>query len=972
MDIDSASERGTTHSAPTSRRASITDASGPSAEPRPTTRASASGTRSKRGTKSGSSSTEAIAVPLTPHEAEVESELAAGAQEGMNPKDMYHDLQQRFARLRKQRVRMEDTLNRAEAEISSISIELQAVLDLALETRPDLALEFMVPEGDMVPATCPTDTIMAWEPDQFTQSPGASRSSATESRSPRQTKPKSKPKTSPKAPQSMKEMLASRTAAPGKLRASAPAPPVPEPKRAARPTLESLQAAAKAIEGKDAEHFKAAVMDIDWSTIRVFADLDCHGRGSGAQSSQDVVKALHELAFALRKVPRRSSGKIDRDDWTAGVVEVVHGFTQVDGMKMLLQNRSDLFCSNVIRAVALRRAKAAVESLETLITMAGGWSALNQDAVTNLIDFFMRTLDDRADRVSHVENLFELMVARREISNAAVGMIAMMHARIAEDQASGKVEDFPVSETGIARINRLVQQALDAKVMEHQWDNAQLNAAIVRARVAVHGPRDAVQLARDMLDDNKDALVPEQIKFVMDRLKRDGLATDASEFADFLLTKGLNPGVTGYRAVMEQYLDRADYSGLLARFGSKLDKIPAAARRVDLYEPLIQAMSALGMHDKVKSLHETLLQTPDFALSLPYFETVMRAASDVAGFGPAINRFRDMTYQAKLEPNAAILGLLLSLAHVSGNTDDLAKMNKIITFQVRNNPTVTSDAPELEFARTVVPLLIKCRNAPILQGQEAFLEARQHIDALLAKHGTTVLGVREWAAFLDAAAHAIPQDPRRLNQEARRVHALVIEQLHCSNAAMTDRKYLGALMLALARANAPHVVFALWDKYVAAPLDPAALWLGARYTIPPPVGIVDPLWITADPVDRVPPMPETAAAMAEAVGRARDVFRLRALSNMAWATPAVASEKGMTRLPLNSSVVTALVEAFVLCGDTGARNLMVDLARFRKISLKGERIEQMLVRLAQEQFPTALHLLNDPDVVTALGVAKGL
>ncbi|KAJ3371405.1 hypothetical protein GGF31_003329 [Allomyces arbusculus] len=174
MDIDSASERGTAHSGSTSRRASITDTSGPS-ESRPTTRASASGTRSKRSAKSGSSSTENIAVPLTPHEAEVESELAAGAKEGMNPKDMYHDLQQRFARLRKQRVRMEDTLNRAEAEISSISIELQAVLDLALETRPDLALEFMVPEGDMVPATCPTDAIMAWEPGQFTSPPAQSR-----------------------------------------------------------------------------------------------------------------------------------------------------------------------------------------------------------------------------------------------------------------------------------------------------------------------------------------------------------------------------------------------------------------------------------------------------------------------------------------------------------------------------------------------------------------------------------------------------------------------------------------------------------------------------------------------------------------------------------------------------------------------------------------------------------------------------
>ncbi|KNE67132.1 hypothetical protein AMAG_12205 [Allomyces macrogynus ATCC 38327] len=178
MDVDSSSERGTAHSASTSRRASITDASGPSGEPRTTTRASASGTRSKRSAKSGSSSTESIAVPLTPHETEVESELAAGAKDGMNPKDMYHDLQQRFARLRRQRVRMEDTLNRAEAEISLISIELQAVLDLALETRPDLALEFRVPEGDMVPATCPTDAIMAWEPDQLTSPPAQSRGTA--------------------------------------------------------------------------------------------------------------------------------------------------------------------------------------------------------------------------------------------------------------------------------------------------------------------------------------------------------------------------------------------------------------------------------------------------------------------------------------------------------------------------------------------------------------------------------------------------------------------------------------------------------------------------------------------------------------------------------------------------------------------------------------------------------------------------
>ncbi|KNE67133.1 hypothetical protein AMAG_12206 [Allomyces macrogynus ATCC 38327] len=814
----------------------------------------------------------------------------------------------------------------------------------------------------------------AWDADRDgrrgTSNAGASRSSTAESRS----FPKNKadiPKTVTTRALSKKDMLAGKTAAPGKPKArAAAAPPAPKPKRGTRPTLESLQAATKAIADGKSGQFKAAVMDINWSTIRLFADLDRRGHGSGAQSHQDVIKALHEMAFALRKIPRRPPGKVDRDDWTAGVVEVVHGFTQVDGMKMLLQNRSDLFCSNVIRAVALRRAKAAVESLETLITMAGGWSALNQDTVTNLIDFFMRTLDDTVDRVSHVENLFELMVARREVSDAAVGMIAMMHARIAEDQANGKIEDIPASETGIARIDRLVQQALDTNVITHKWDNAQLNAARVRATAAVHGPRDAVQLARAMLDHNKDALVPEQIKFVMDRLKNDRLAADAAEFAGFLLTKELNPGVEGYRAAMEQYLDRADYSGLLARFGSKLDKIPAASRSADLYVPLFRALSALDMNEQVRSLHETLLKTPNFAFSLPYFETVVQAGADVAGFGPAIIRYRNMTWQAKIDPNAAILGQLLSLAHTSTDPKHLEIANATINYEVLTRKTVAANAPELKFARTVVPLLIKCRNAPILQRQEAFLEARQHVDALLATHGTTVLGVREWAAFLEAAAHAILQDPRRLYQETRGVHSLVMEQLHRGNAAMTDRKYLGALMLALARANVPHVVFTLWDKYVAAPLDPATIRHGARYSIPPPVGIVDPLWMTADPVDCIPPTHETVLGMVEAVGRARDVLRLRALANMVWATTATANEQGMTRLRIDSSIVTALVEAFVVCGEVGARNVMVDLARFRKVPLEGERIEQMLVRLAQEQFPAAVHLLNDPDVVAALHAAK--
>ncbi|KAJ3371406.1 hypothetical protein GGF31_003330 [Allomyces arbusculus] len=817
------------------------------------------------------------------------------------------------------------------------------------------------------------DYWKSWDADRRgrrgTANAGATHSIPTESRSSLKNKAAS-PKSATSRSQSMKEMLATKTAAPGKPKARAAAPLAPNQKRGTRPTLESLQAATKAIAEGRSDQFKAAVMDIDWSSIRLFADLDRRGHGSGVQSSQDVIKALHELAFALRKIPRRAPGKVDRDDWTAGVVEVVHGFAQVDGMTMLLQNRADLFCSNVIRAVALRRAKGAVESLETLITMAGGWSALNQDAVTNLIDFFMRTLDDKVDRVSHVEDLFELMVARREVMDAAVGMIAMMHARIAEDQVKSKIEDIPASETGIARIDRLVQQALDAKVMTHQWDNAQLNAAIVRAKVAAHGPRDAVQLARAMLDYSKDALVPEQIMFVMERLKHDGHATDAAEFADFLLTKGLNPGVAGYRAAMQQYLDRADYSGLLAQFGSKLEKIPAASRSVDLYVPLFRALSALNMNEQVRSLHETLLQTPGFAFSLPYFETVVRAAADMAGFGPAIIRYRNMTLQAKVDPNAAILGHLLSLAHTSTDPKHLEIANATINYEVLTHKTVAANAPELKFARTVVPLLIKCRDAPILQRQEAFLEARQHVDALMATHGATVLGVREWAAFLDAAAHAIPQDPRRLYQETRGVHSLVIEQLNCGNAAMTDRKYLGALMLALARANVPHVVFTLWDKYVAAPLDPAAIRHGARYSIPPPVGIVDPLWMTADPVDRVPPTHETVLGMVEAVGRARDVPRLRALSNMVWATTAAANEQGMTRLRIDPSIVTALVEAFVVCGEVGARNVMVDLARFRKVPLEGERIEQMLARLAQEQFSAAVHLLNDPDVVTALRGAK--
>ncbi|KNE68103.1 pentatricopeptide repeat domain-containing protein [Allomyces macrogynus ATCC 38327] len=652
-----------------------------------------------------------------------------------------------------------------------------------------------------------------------------------------------------------------------------------------------------ALHAEDVTAATAAVPQVPWDQILL------HTIDSKDRRAQFHRARLLGLLRALNRIPTTTD---DPDDqWTTVVVDFSRGLAQVRNLKFLIATEPYVVIGELSKAIAKRRASAAVPPLLAVLDLLDVAKPVKVPG--KLWAHVLRAVA-RAGTPNHiaaVDRAWMHLVELRDARPLHALMAAQAHAEAALRNGSGG---------HAAHIEAILGDARELQLELTPEHVADLNGMRVWATRAERGSLAAYEIALPLVEVNPTGLSSKAVSGLASHLATDGLHEESKTLLSAVgIAVDDDPRV--FHAAMLADLAADNPVGLVDRVGTRLERAPAACRTVYAYETLYRAHRRLGNHALVLEIHDELRRTdPELVRSRPYYTTLIAITAEFIGLDRALALLKE-SFDA---------GVPLSTHAVSHILRHAVERNDEPTQAALRGLVHSADAddimnhPDLVVAQRVHPALRQLdRDLNLDQATKVQIlqSARQWLDRAVAAHGVDACQLDHWTMYIHA--HAAVYPPLELVDHVRAAHAHIVHDLGYGARAARSVEYLTALIEVLSHAPRTvthHLVQALWARHVDG-VDTYVLgdhMLDAKWRIMPNVSAAD--------LPRIVPDDALISVILDHFGHNGTLVELR---DFDYELRRNLPPHGSWRMGTNAW--TSLIEAYLRHGDAhSARRILVD------------------------------------------------